>query len=68
MTPTNDKANWEDRPSCEAGLSRKKFVELVLKRAAIAGAVLSAPKIIDKFLVAQPAQAMPTSTQHGQEA
>jgi hypothetical protein len=37
--------------SCEPGLSRKGFIELVLKRALGAGVVLAAPKIVDKFLI-----------------
>jgi hypothetical protein len=53
----------ENRPSCEEGLSRKEFIALVVKRAAIAGAVVAAPKVLDKFLV-PPVEAL-TSTGGG---
>ncbi len=39
------------RPSCQPDLTRKEFLALVLKRGAIGGAILFAPKILDKFLV-----------------
>lgn len=32
-------------------LARKEFVKLTLKRGAIAGAILAAPAIIDKFMI-----------------
>ncbi len=38
-------------PASDKSISRKEFVRLVLKRGAIAGAIVAAPKIIDKFLV-----------------
>jgi len=41
----------EDKSSCDPSLSRKKFLELAIKRGALAGAILSAPKIVDKFLI-----------------
>ena len=33
------------------GLTRKDFLALVLKRATIAGVIVAAPKVVDKFLV-----------------
>jgi hypothetical protein len=50
--------------SCEPTLSRKEFVALVLKRAAIAGAVIAAPKVVDKFMV-QPANAFAVTSTRG---
>ncbi|MBX9879528.1 MAG: hypothetical protein K2Y22_13790 [Candidatus Obscuribacterales bacterium] len=51
-------------PASDKSISRKEFVHLVLKRGAIAGAIVAAPKIIDKFLV--PPVYAGTSTQpHG---
>jgi hypothetical protein len=47
--------------SCEPGLSRKEFMAMVLRRAVVAGAVLSAPKVVDKFLM-PPAKAMMVTT------
>ncbi|HEY9791922.1 MAG TPA: hypothetical protein V6D22_16065 [Candidatus Obscuribacterales bacterium] len=47
--------------SCDAGLSRKEFLERVLTPALLAGAALASPKIVDKFIL--PAQAAPTTSQ-----
>jgi hypothetical protein len=52
----------EKTSSCEPGLTRKEFIAMVVKRGAIAGAIIAAPKVVDKFLV-PPAHAM-TSTGH----
>ncbi len=60
---SDDHADQEERNSCAPNLSRKDFMALVLKRAAITGSVLAAPKIVDKFLV-PPANALTTSS-HG---
>lgn len=49
MAPGNEDS--DNRASTVAGLTRKEFLTLVVQRAAIAGTVLVAPKIIDKFLV-----------------
>lgn len=38
-------------PASDKSISRKEFVRLVLKRGAVAGAIVAAPQIIDKFLV-----------------
>lgn len=48
--------------SCDPVMSRKAFVAMVLKRGAIAGAVLAAPAVIDKFLVAPACAAMTSAT------
>jgi hypothetical protein len=50
--------NFEDNelPSCDPTYTRKEFVALVIKRAGIAGAVICAPKVVDKFFL-PPAQA-----------
>jgi len=55
--------------SCEPTLRRKEFLALVLKRATLAGVVLAAPRVVDKFLV-PPAKAMmvTTSTRVGTES
>jgi len=42
-------------------MSRKEFVALVLKRGAITGAILAAPRVLDKFLVAPGLAANPSS-------
>jgi hypothetical protein len=68
MKSPDNKFSQSEDASCTPALSRKKFMAMVLKRAAIAGAVLAAPKIVDKFLV-PPAQAMMlTSTRLSTEA
>ncbi len=51
-------------PSSDKSISRKEFVRLVLKRGAIAGAVVAAPRIIDKFLV-PPVYAGTSTMPHG---
>ncbi|GEM_PF-2056636 len=40
-----------DEPSCDSHLSRKEFLRTVIRRAAVAGAILAAPRVVDKFLV-----------------
>lgn len=47
--------------SCDPSMSRKEFVALVLKRGAITGAILAAPRVLDKFLVAPGLAANPSS-------
>jgi len=47
----------QEKPSADLTISRKEFIRKVLKKGAIAGALLAAPKIIDRFLV-PPANAM----------
>jgi hypothetical protein len=39
------------KPACDNTVSRKEFLSSVLKRAALAGTLLAAPKIIDQFLI-----------------
>ncbi|MGH9548217.1 MAG: hypothetical protein ACRD3W_02535 [Terriglobales bacterium] len=51
-----------DRQACDARVSRKEFLTTLIKRATLAGALLAAPKVVDKFLV-PPAYAA-TSTTH----
>lgn len=64
MEHNSDQYIDETKPSCDPNMSRKEFLALVLKRAAVAGVVVAAPKVIDKFLV-PPVKAM-TSTGKGQ--
>jgi hypothetical protein len=56
-------------PSCDPAYSRKEFFALVIKRAAVAGVVICAPKIVDKFFL-PPAEAkmVKTSTRRRTEA
>jgi hypothetical protein len=68
MESPEDKLVQGDSPSCEPGMSRRQFVALVLKRAAVAGAILAAPKVVDKFLVAPAEARMRTSTRFRTEA
>lgn len=49
-------------PACDESLSRKEFLTKLVQKAAVAGSLVAAPKIIDKFLV-PPALAV-NSTQH----
>lgn len=49
-------------PACDGNLSRKEFLTKLVQKAALAGSLVAAPKIIDKFLV-PPALAL-NSTQH----
>src|SRR4051812_32159363 len=52
MSHTPKKASEDNtRQACDKSLTRKEFVTVVLKRAAIAGGVLAAPKVLDKFLI-----------------
>jgi hypothetical protein len=50
-----------NKPACDATLSRKDFLTKLVQRAAVAGSLIAAPKIIDKFLV-PPAQALNSTT------
>jgi len=60
-----DNTAKDDRsPASDKTLSRKEFVRLVLKRGAIAGTLLAAPKILDKFLV-PPVSATASTVVHG---
>jgi len=49
------------KPACDATLSRKEFLTKLVQRAAVAGSLIAAPKMIDKFLV-PPAQALNSTT------
>ena len=49
-------------PACDGNLSRKEFLTKLVQKAALAGSLVAAPKIVDKFLV-PPALAL-NSTQH----
>ncbi|CAN5675571.1 hypothetical protein BH10CYA1_BH10CYA1_55250 [soil metagenome] len=49
------------KTACDATLSRKEFLTKLVQRAAVAGSLIAAPKIIDKFLV-PPAQALNSTT------
>lgn len=46
--PENSSA---ERQSSDPGISRKDFIRRVLKRGALAGALLAAPRIVDRFVV-----------------
>lgn len=48
--------------ACDATLSRKDFLAKLVQRAAVAGSLIAAPKIIDKFLI-PPAYAVNSTTQ-----
>lgn len=58
----NLKANADvNQPACDATLSRKEFLTKLVQRAAVAGSLIAAPQIVDKFLV-PPAQALSSTT------
>ena len=59
---THEKDQGRDAQSCDGRVSRKEFLTTVIRRASIAGALLAAPQVIDKFLI-PPAYAV-TSTTH----
>jgi len=40
-----------EEPSCDPTVSRKEFLQKILKGAAVAGTLLAAPKVLDKFLI-----------------
>ena len=40
-----------EKPACDPSISRKEFLEAVVRRATIAGVLLAAPVVVDKFLV-----------------
>jgi hypothetical protein len=52
--------NLDTEKACDSRVSRKEFLTTLVRRATLAGAILAAPKVIDKFLV-PPAMAV-TST------
>ncbi|HEY9713103.1 MAG TPA: hypothetical protein V6C72_06515 [Chroococcales cyanobacterium] len=52
----------ESIEACDPALTRKEFLTKLVRRAAIAGSIVAAPKVLDKFLV-PPVYAL-TSTQH----
>lgn len=52
----------QEKNACDPRVTRKEFLTTLVKRATIAGALLAAPKVVDKFLV-PPAYAR-TSTTH----
>ncbi len=62
----NSKSEQVDE-SCELAMSRKDFVAKVLRRATIAGAILAAPAVIDKFLVPPGIAAMMSDSGTGGE-
>jgi hypothetical protein len=41
----------ESQASSVQGMSRKEFLTTVVKGAAVAGVIVAAPKVVDKFLV-----------------
>ncbi len=41
----------ESEAACDSKLSRKQFLADVLKKAALAGTIVAAPKVLDKFLM-----------------
>lgn len=41
----------QDKLACDQTISRKEFLATVLKRATLAGALMIAPQVVDKFLV-----------------
>jgi len=47
---SEEKQSGEERSSVN-GMTRKDFLALVIKRASIAGMIVAAPKIVDKFLI-----------------
>jgi len=51
--------------ACDNSISRKEFLATLVKRAAVAGTLVAAPKILDHFLV-PPAYAR-SSTNHRQD-
>jgi hypothetical protein len=61
MSDNNANLENNERPSCDPAYSRKEFVALVIRRAGIAGALICAPKIVDKFFL-PPAEAMMVAT------
>lgn len=50
-----------NKPACDANLSRKEFLTKLVQRAAVAGSLIAAPQIVDKFLV-PPAYALNSTT------
>ena len=38
-------------PSCDPALTRKEFITKVVKGVAITGGILTAPKVLDKFII-----------------
>jgi hypothetical protein len=65
----NDGSSKETASSCDVSLSRAEFIAKILKRGAIAGAILAAPAVIDRFVVppAVAAGTMSTTTPEGHE-
>jgi hypothetical protein len=62
-----DCKSQQDDESCEPTMTRKDFVAKVVRRATIAGAILAAPAVIDKFLVPPGIAAMMSPTGTGVE-
>ena len=56
------KTHYPEKQACDSRVSRKEFLTTLVRRASLAGALLAAPKIVDKFLI-PPAYAL-TSTTH----
>ncbi len=48
MTENNLKA---EGTSCDPALTRKEFIQKVLKGAALTGGIIAAPKVLDKFIL-----------------
>jgi len=59
MLHNNENPGTEQK-ACDSRVSRKEFLTTLVRRATLAGAILAAPKVVDKFLV-PPAYAL-TST------
>jgi len=51
MTKSADGNGPAPGESCDPSLNRKQFLELVVRRAGLVGALLVAPKVVDSFLV-----------------
>ena len=41
----------ENKPACDSTYSRKEFLATLIRRATVAGALIAAPRILDKFVV-----------------
>lgn len=51
-----------EKQACDSRVSRKEFLTTLVRRATLAGAILAAPKVVDKFLV-PPALAVTSTSQ-----
>ena len=50
----------QELSSCEPSITRQEFIEQIVKRAALIGTIMAAPKLIDRFLVPPAYAAMST--------